>query len=106
MKLDRLTSTTTPQLSQEAKARARHVADESIWRVGAMEGAEGDRQRSLQQEIAEFDQRTLAPFAGGEQVLAEAHQLAAQLSSLGVGASALLKAPDRHLLQPGVDAKA
>ena len=46
MKLDRLSST-TQTLSPESRERARHVADETVLRVGAMEGVEGDRQRSL-----------------------------------------------------------
>ena len=105
MKLDRLTST-TQHLSPESRERARHVADESILRVGAMEGIEGDRQRSLQQEIAEFDQKAVGAFDGGELVLAAAHDVASQLSALGNAANSLVKTPDMHLFQAGIDAKA
>jgi hypothetical protein len=71
MKLDRLTST-TQQISPNAREHARLVAAGSIAQVAAMEGIEGDRQRSLQQEVAEFDQtgcwpvcRWRADSAGG-----------------------------------------
>ena len=70
MKLDRLSST-TQTLSPESRERARHVADETVLRVGAMEGVEGDRQRSLQQEISDFDQKDVGAFVGGELILAE-----------------------------------
>jgi len=97
MKLDRLTST-TQHLSQESRERARHVAAESIRQVAAMEGVEGDRQRSLQQEVAEFDQKAIASFAGGELVVAAAHEIAAQLAALDKSNNTLLKTPDLHLL--------
>jgi hypothetical protein len=105
MKLDRLTST-TQHLSPESSERARHVADESILRVGAMEGVEGDRQRSLQQELAEFDPQAVGAFDGGELIMAAAHDVAIQLSALGNAANSLVKMPDMRLLQAGIDAKA
>jgi hypothetical protein len=67
MKLNRLDSTTQP-LSREAVARARHVAGEQVRRVEAPEGVEGDRQRSLQQELAEFDPRAIGPFEGNAHI--------------------------------------
>jgi hypothetical protein len=105
MKLDRLTST-TQHLSPESRERARHVADESILRVGAMEGVEGDRQRSLQQELAEFDPNAVGPFDGGELIMAAAHEVATQLSTLGNAANFLVKTPVMRLIHASVDAKA
>jgi len=105
MKLDRLTST-TQHLSPESRERARHVADESILRVGAMEGIEGDRQRSLQQELADFDPKAVGVFDGGDLIMATAHEVATQLSALGNAANSLIKTPDLRLLQSGIDASA
>lgn len=105
MKLDRLTST-TQHLSPESRERVRHVANESILRVAAMEGVEGDRQRSLQQELAEFDQNAVGAFNGGELIMAAAHEVATQLSALGNAANTLIKTPDMRLIQASVDAKA
>ena len=105
MKLDRLTST-TQHLSPESSERARHVADETVLRVGAMEGVEGDRQRSLQQELANFDPQAVGAFNGGELIMATAHDMATQLSSLGNAANSLIKTPDTRLIHTSVDAKA
>ena len=105
MKLDRLSST-TQTLSPESRERAPHAADETVLRVGAMEGVEGDRQRSLQQEISDFDQKAVGAFDGGELILAAAHDVATQLSTLGNAANSLVKTPDMRMLQTGVDAKA
>lgn len=105
MKLDRLSST-TQTLSPESRERAWRVADETVLRVGAMEGVEGDRQRSLQQEISDFDQKAVGAFDGGELILAAAHDVATQLSNLGNAANSLVKTPDIRMLQAGVDAKA
>lgn len=104
MKLDRLSSTTQP-ISSESRERARHVADETVLRVAAMEGVEGDRQRSLQQELADFDPRAVGGFAGGELIMANAHELALQLSTLGDAASVLVKAPATYVMHRGIDAK-
>lgn len=104
MKLDRLSSTTQP-ISSESRERARHVANETVLRVGAMEGVEGDRQRSLQQELADFDPRAVGVFAGGELIMANAHELALQLSLLGQAANTLVKAHETHFLPPVIDAK-
>ena len=99
-------SSTTQTLSPESRERARHVADETVLRVGAMEGVEGDRQRSLQQEISDFDQKAVGAFDGGELILAAAHDVATQLSTLGNAANSLVKTPDMRMLQTGIDAKA
>ena len=89
MKLNRLESTTqhtTPELTE----RARHVSG-SIRRVEAQEGVEGDRQRSLQQELAEFDPRAVGPFEGSEVILDNARQVAAQLTLVGTNLKGLVK---------------
>jgi len=90
MKLSRLASTTQPH-SPDAIERVRHVAGESVRRVEALEGVEGDRQRSLQQELADFDPRAVGSFEGGEQILQDARQLAAELTLLGNSRKGLLK---------------
>jgi len=90
MQLNRLNST-TQRHSPEAVARARPASEESVHRVEAMDGAEADRQRSLQQEMAEVNPKSVGPFVGGEQILRDAHQLAAQIVSLGSKANSLLK---------------
>ncbi len=90
MKLSHLKST-TQQNSQAAIVRARHVAGESVRRVEALEGVEGDRQRSLQQEIADFDVRAVGSFEGSEHVLQDARRIAAALILLGSNCNGLLK---------------
>lgn len=90
MKLSRLASTTQPH-SQEAIERARHVAGESVRRVEALEGVESDRQRSLQQELADFDGRAIGTFEGSKQMLLDARRLATQLTLLGTSHNGLLK---------------
>lgn len=90
MKLNRLASTTQPP-SQDAIERARHRPDEQVRRVEALEGVEGDRQRSLQQEIAEIEPGAIGPFNGGEQVMQGARDVAAQLAVLGSAVDALIK---------------
>lgn len=104
MKLDRLSST-TQSISPESRERARHVADETVLRVDAMEGIEGDRQRSLQQELADFDPRAVGGFDGGELIMANAQELAQQLSLLGDAANALVKTSGSHISYHGIDAK-
>jgi hypothetical protein len=90
MKLSRLEST-TQHTSPEAAERARHVSASTIRRVEASEGVEGDRQRSLQQELAEYDPRAIGPFEGSELVLDSARQVAAQLTLLGSNMNGLVK---------------
>lgn len=105
MKLSRLESTTQSH-SPEAVERGRRQAAVRVRRVEAMEGAEGDRQRSLQQEIAEVDPRVLGPFAGAEQVLEDARQVAAELTLLGTNASGLLKLRALSIPAERIDDKA
>lgn len=90
MKLNRLDST-TQRYSRESVERVRHVAEEQVRRIEASEGLEGDRQRSLQQELAEVDPKSLGPFMGREQVLQDARQVAAELALLGHNAESLIK---------------
>ena len=52
MKLTRLSST-TQRTTRESSERVRPVDNEQVRRVEVMDGIEGDRQRTLQQEIAE-----------------------------------------------------
>lgn len=102
MKLDRLAST-TQRLSQESMERMRHVAGERIRRVDALEGVEGDRQRSLQQEISEIEPGAIAAFNGSEHVLQDAHELAVQVAALGAGADLLIKPGSLPPAGKGID---
>lgn len=90
MKLSRLEATTQRQ-SSAASQRVGHAAEENVRRVEAMEGVEGDRQRSLQQELLDFDARAIASFAGCEHVLQDARRVAAELILLGSNRNGLLK---------------
>jgi len=105
MKLNRLDSTTQHH-SADSVERTGHGVDEKVLRVEAADGLEGDRQRSLQQEIAEFDGKAIGPFGGGERILASAREVAAQLTSLGAGAGVLLKETVATGSRPKVDDKA
>ena len=105
MKLSRLESTTQHH-SQDAIERARHVAGESVRRVEALEGVEGDHQRSLQQEIADFDVRAIGPFEGREHVLQDARKVAAELTLLGNDRSGLVKLRALSLHCSRIDDKA
>lgn len=104
MKLSRLEST-TQRYSGISVERSRRVAEELVRRVELPEGVEGDRQRTLQQEIAEFDGKAIGPFEGGERVLQEARAVAAQLGSLGPGAGSLLRAVPPASARSKVDDK-
>jgi hypothetical protein len=90
MKLNRLESTTRTH-SSDAVEHPRQLAGDTVQRVEAAQGVEADRQRSLQQELAEFDPRAVGPFAGGERVMQDAREVAAQLASLGEAADAMIK---------------
>lgn len=89
MKLDRLASTTA-RLSAEAAERGRQVAADGIRRVEMAEGVEGDRERSLQQELAAADPRAVGEFQGDDRRLRDAKEIAAQVAGLGEQASELL----------------
>lgn len=80
MKLDRLAST-TESLGQEAREQARTpLADV---RVAACEPIDGDRQRSVQQEIASLEAAALASDAGRQRQQQRAHRLAGRLLIVG-----------------------
>lgn len=89
MKLPSLTAS-TPHLSQDAKELAR-AGGERIRRVEASEGLEGDRERSLQQELAEVEHAALSGLESDEHVRQEARDLAEQLSTLDAGLESLIR---------------
>ena len=105
MKLHRLSST-TQRISQESIDRVRQSAGEVVRRVEMLEGIEGDRERSLRQELAEIDPTAIGDFNGNEQLLQEAREVASRLAAMGPSADGLLKpgAVPRNLC--GVDEKA
>lgn len=89
MKLNRLESTTL-RPPPDSLARAKNAGAERIRRVGALEGVEGERQRSLQQELAEIEPAAIGPFSGAELVLQDARDVAAELAALGAAADDLI----------------
>jgi hypothetical protein len=105
MKLTRLSST-TQRPSQESIDRQRQGDSVRVRRVELLEGIDGDRQRTLQQEMAEIEPGAIATFEGGEQILAGARQLAAQVAALGPAADELIKPASLGKLLPGVDDQA
>ena len=104
MTLNRLTST-TQSLPHDAVERPRQAPADSLRRVEAAEGLAGDRQRSLQQEIAEVDPNAVGPFKGRERILQEARQLASQLTLLSTNASGLRKLRALSLPRRRIDDK-
>jgi len=104
MKLNHLPSSTQGRPGESAE-RPQPAPDEKIRRVDAMSGIEGDRQRSLQQEIGVVDPRVLEPFAGSEQVLQGAKAVAAQLCTLGSNAAGLVKLRALATVIPHIDDK-
>ena len=78
MKLDRLTST-TQSLPRETAERAREGAVGVRWRVDAAQGADGDRERSLQQEL-EAGKAKRSGSDDETQPLQEARAVAASLT--------------------------
>lgn len=104
MTLQRLASTTLQRPTLETADPARRRERERIRRVESMQGVEGDRERSLRQEMAEIAPGAIADFAGQEQMLHEASEVAAQLVALGPAVDDLIKPGDlsRRIL-PGVD---
>ena len=63
MKMSRLPST-TQQATPEAAERAALVQAGSVRRVEPMEGVVNERERSLQQDMAEVDPRAVGPLSG------------------------------------------
>lgn len=82
MKTSRLTST-TQQHTPEAAERARLAQAQAVRRVEPMEGANNDRERSLQQDMAEIDPASVGPYQGVERRRQQAAGLAAQMTRLG-----------------------
>lgn len=105
MKLTRLSST-TQRPSQESIDRQRQGESVRVRRVELLEGVDGDRQRTLQQELAEIEPAAIAAFQGGEQILEDARRLAAQVAALGPAADELIKPAALARQLSGVDEQA
>ena len=90
MKLARLESTTASP-SRESRERAAAASAQPVRRVEAGEALSGDRERSLQQEVAEIEPKAIGDFEGGERIIEEARQLAACLTRLGDNAQGLVR---------------
>lgn len=106
MKLSRLESTTQHH-APDAVERANHAQAQQIRRVEALEAVVADRQRSLQQEMAELNLRAFGPFEGGELILEDARHLASRISHLDLESSRLIKpATGQSSLPPKVDENA
>ena len=89
MKLNPLTLTTSSS-ALASPTRMPH-ATEQVLPVNAMAGLGGDRERSLQQEMACIEAQAIADFAGEELMLEKAQQLAAEVSGLGHHIDVLIK---------------
>lgn len=89
MKLSRLESTTQSH-SRDSVERAEQAGAQQIRRVEALEGIEGDKERSLQQERAEVEALAIGDFSGGTRILEDARQVASEISLLGEDARSLL----------------
>lgn len=79
MKLSNLASKTRQYNSPAASERLAHVAESGVRRVEFVESVDSDRQRSLRQELNEFEQAAIGAFHGQERLLQEARDLAAQI---------------------------
>jgi hypothetical protein len=90
MKLTRLSST-TQRPTGESSERVRPADNDRVRRVELMEGIEGDRQRTVLQEIAEIDPAAIGGFHGEERVRQDAHNVAVQLLEMDVGTDSLIK---------------
>ena len=88
MKLGRL-ATSDFHPAPEA-AHPPHAGD-AVRRVEAAVAIDGDRERSLGEELASIEARALGEFEGGEKIRAEARDLAARVADLGSHADDLLK---------------
>jgi len=105
MKLTRLSST-TQRPSQESIDRQRQGESVRVRGVDLLEGVDGDRQRTLQQELAEIEPAAIAAFLGGEQILEDARRLAAEVAALGPAADELIKPAALARQLSGVDEQA
>lgn len=90
MKLNPLNSSTQTK-PHDAAGRAQLPVGQAIQPVSASAGPEDDRQRSVQQDLNEFEQNAIATFGGGERILADTRELAAELTALGTHADTLMK---------------
>lgn len=105
MKMSRLPST-TQQATPEAAERAALAQAGSVRRVEPMEGVVNERERSLQQDMAEVDPRAVGPYQGVERRRQQADQLARRLVDMGSDAVQLLRF-DTRARRPGkIDEKA
>jgi len=105
MKLTRLGNTT--QRPVTAGGVWPHPADgERVRRVEALDASESDRQRSLQQEMAEIEAEAIADFAGGDKILQDARAVAEQLAALGAAVDELIKPAALAVGLRGVDDQA
>lgn len=66
-------------------------AADAVRRVEAAAALDGDRERSLSDELASIEARAIGEFEGGEKIRTEARELAARLADLGSHADDLLK---------------
>jgi hypothetical protein len=82
MKTSRIISTTQSH-SPEAAERALLANAQAVRRVEPMEGANNDRERSLQQDMAEIDPGSVGPYQGVERRRQQAARLAGQMAKLG-----------------------
>jgi hypothetical protein len=90
MKLKRLDSTTQYR-SPESVERARRSSAVEVRRVESAEGLDGERQRSLQQEVADFPANIPDHFEGGQRILLDVQALAAELVARGADSHSLIK---------------
>ncbi len=105
MKLARLESTRLPSL-HELHGPLRQPADLQIAPVDAAEGAAPDRQRSLQQEVAEIEAEALADFHGEALIMADAKALAEQLAHSETPLADLIRTESLRKQPHGVDEEA
>ena len=105
MKLTQLGNTTQRPVT-EGGVRPHPAGGERVRRVEALDASESDRQRSLQQEMAEIEAEAIADFAGGDKILQDARAVAEQLAALGAAADELIKPAALPVGLRGVDDQA
>ena len=102
MKLTQLGNTTQRPVT-EGSVRLHPADSERVRRVEALDASESDRQRSLQQEMAEIEAEAIADFAGGDKILQDARTVAEQLAALGAAADELIKPAALPVSLRGID---
>ena len=105
MKLTQLSSTMQRPVP-DAWARTHPADGERVSRVEALDASASDRQRSLQQEMAELEAEAIADFAGGDKILQDARTEAEQLAALGAAADELIKPAALPVSLRGIDDQA